>query len=174
LGVEFDSWDPTPSALHEGMIEMRVRECLASALCLAALVFLPGCNPAGSYAHVHGIVTFNGAPVEEAKITFHSTAEAQGGKETFSTTTDSSGKYLIAGVGKLPGLPPGRYKVTVTKLTLKSGAKLPEDFDLTQLEMSGLGTNSLPKEYGAVETTKLSATLDSGKNEANFDLKGSK
>jgi hypothetical protein len=149
---------------------------LVRAACFIALVALVGCSggDSGSFARVSGIVTHSGNPIADAKVTFYGTTETAGqGRDEFSTLTDSSGKYVISGVGKNPGIPPGRYKVVVTKLTVKAGVNVPEDFDLTQLEMSGLGVSSLPKEYGSETTTKLSATLEPGKNEnVNFDLKG--
>lgn len=80
---------------------------------------------------------------------------------------------MIAGYGKNPGIPPGLYKVAITKLQMKAGAKAPaEGFDSLQLEMSGLGVNQLPKQYSDANSSKLSATLNSGKNEnVDFDLK---
>jgi len=145
---------------------------------VAGLVtILAGCSGKGpgDFAHVSGTVTLNGVPVEGAKVTFVSTTEAKGQvQESFSTTTDSSGKYMIAGYGRNPGIPPGMYKVTISKLIMKNGkaASAEEGFDSTQLEMSGMGKNELPKEYAEVGSTKLTATLDSGKNkDVNFDLK---
>jgi len=143
---------------------------------LLALVASAGCSQGpGSFAHVSGVVTLNGAPVDGAKVTFVSTTEMEGQKARYSTTTDSAGKYMIAGWGKQPGIPPGMYKVVVTKLVMKGGkVQTPEEgFDSTQLEMSGMGKNELPKEYAEENTTKLTATLDTGKNkDVNFDLKG--
>jgi hypothetical protein len=121
---------------------------------------------------VSGTVTYKGSPVADAKVKFVGTTESKGGRDEFTTMTDSSGKYAISGVGKNPGIPPGLYKVVITKLTLKPGMKTPEEgFDMTQLEMSGMGVNSLPKIYGDIGTTKLSVTLDTGKNEGkDFNL----
>jgi hypothetical protein len=154
---------------------MIARRWLARAAGFAALLALVGCSRGGGsgpFATVSGTVKYNGAPVDGAKVLFVGTTESKEGRDQFSTITDSSGKYMIAGVGKVPGIPPGMYKVVITKLTVKSGAKVPEDFDLTQLEMSGLGVNALPKEYGSPETTKLTATVEAGKNEnMNFELK---
>ena len=144
-------------------------------LLVAAVAALAGCSGQGSgdFATVSGAVTHNGSPVEEAKVLFVSTTEVNGVAEQYSTTTDSSGKYMIGGSGDRPGIPPGRYKVVITKLRLKPGVQVPDDFDSLQLEMSGLGINTLPKEYSDVASTKLSAMLESGKNkDVNFDLKG--
>ena len=75
------------------------------------------------------------------------------------------------------------YKVVVTKYNLKDAGNRPaEGFDAGQIDamMSDGGsatktavTNALPKEYSAPGTTKLSVTLEAGKNEGkDFDLKG--
>jgi Carboxypeptidase regulatory-like domain len=161
--------------LREGAVNARTR--LARTTTLFLLGAIAGCSKGpGDYAHVSGAVTWNGNPVEGAKVTFVSTVEEKGQKAEYSTTTDSSGKYMIAGVGNKPGIPPGMYKVVITKLVLKGGGKFkaPEEgFDTLQLEMSGAGVNELPKEYADANSTKLSATLESGKNQnVNFDLKG--
>jgi len=47
----------------------------------AGLVFaaLAGCSAkGGDYATVSGVITFNNAPVDGAKVVFHSTAEIDG------------------------------------------------------------------------------------------------
>jgi hypothetical protein len=80
-------------------------------------------------------------------------------------------KYLIAAVGDNPGIPPGMYKVTITKLEL--GVKgIPKDFDQGQLEAAGMAKNILPADYQTFAETKLSVTLEAGKNEKNFEVKG--
>lgn len=154
---------------------MRLRILLVQVAGLAMLAGVAGCSRGGdgSLATVSGTVKFNDVPADGAKITFYSTAEA-GGKSVgpFSATTDSSGKYVIASVGKEPGLPPGMYKVTITKMDTAT-ANLPPDFDQGQMEAAGLGKNALPKEYENPKTTKLSVTLEPGKNEnKDFNLKG--
>lgn len=152
---------------------------------LIGLVAQVGCSGGGngSLATVSGAVTQGGSPVEGAKIIFHSTTEVEGGKQpSYSVMTDSSGKYLLATNGKDPGVPPGLYKVTITKLEGKGGAAAQPGMDAGQMEAmasdqgpgaKGGPVNLLPKEYATLATTKLSATLQQGKNEnVNFDLKG--
>src|SRR5437762_1882451 len=98
---------------------MLVRRWSAQLVGFVVLVAALGCSSGntGSYATVSGVVTNNGNPVDGAKVTFHSTVESSGQKaETYSAQTDSSGKYLLATMGKDPGIPPGMYKVTITKL----------------------------------------------------------
>lgn len=127
-------------------------------------------------------MTYKDAPVEGAKVTFHSTVEVEGKTMSYSALTDSNGKYLIAAVGKDPGLPAGMYKVTVTKFEGGKSATPGEGMDAGQLDamasdqgMAAKGgpKNLLPAEYATAANTKLSATLEPGKNEkVNFDLKG--
>lgn len=133
-----------------------------------------GCSGGkGSYATVSGVVTQNGTPFEGAKVTFISTVESEGKRATYSAMTDSSGKYLIATVGKEPGIPPGMYKVTVTKLEA-TGRNLPKDFDAGQVAASGTGRNLVSQEYENENTTRLSVTLEPGKNAHDFDVKPAK
>jgi hypothetical protein len=139
-----------------------------------ALTALVGCSGSGGpTATISGQVTHNGSPVDGARVTLHSTVEIEGKRgNSYAGLTDSSGKYLIAAVGKDPGIPPGMYKVTITKLDQK-GKTPTEGMDQGQLEASGAARNTLPKDYENVNTTKLSVTLEAGKNaDKNFELKG--
>lgn len=142
-----------------------------------ALAALVGCSGGGdkNLATVSGAVTLDGAPLDGAKVTFHGTVEVNGARGNYSAYTDGGGKYLIAQVGKDPGIPPGMYKVTVTKAEPGAKGALPPDFDAGQVEAAGGGRNTLLQEYETFATTKLSATLQTGKNEnVNFELKKGK
>jgi hypothetical protein len=149
---------------------------------LAGAYGCSGSADLGQFATVSGVVTHNGNPVEQAKVEFHGTTEsAEGAKDLFSAYTDSSGKYMIAGVGKNPGIAPGLYKVVITKYIGKGARPGDEEYDPGQIEaaMSDQGIavaslkNLLPSQYASVETSKLSVTVESGKNvDVNFDLKG--
>jgi len=138
-----------------------------------------------SYATVSGVVTHNGTPVDGARVIFHPTAEVDGkAGNSYGSLTDSSGKYLIAATDRSPGLPAGVYKVTITKYEGKTGsgggseAMDAGQVDAQLVDSSATGgkggpVNLLPREYAQPTSTKLSATLDSGKNEnVNFTLKG--
>jgi len=145
----------------------------------AALLVAVGCGggASGPTATVSGKVTHNGAPLNGAKVVFHSTVEEAGKRgNSYGALTDTNGKYLIVGVGKELGIPPGLYKVTIIKMDTKTGAGgLPKEIadDPGQMFAAGVGTNLLPKDYENEKTTKLSATLEVGKNaDVNFDLKG--
>jgi hypothetical protein len=157
---------------------MFARMWLGCAISFVALVALIGCSGgkgSGTFATVSGKVTQDGGPADGVKVTFHSTTEVEGkGAGSFSATTDSSGKYLIATVGKDPGIPPGLYRVTITKIDPR-GVPLGPEMDQAQLEAAGTAINMMPKEYENPRTTKLSATVQAGKNEnVDFDIKGGK
>jgi len=117
-----------------------------------------------------------------AQVVFHATVEIDGkAGRSFGALTDSSGKYVIATDGKDPGIPAGLYKVTVTKYEGKGASAKQEGIDQGQLDAqasavgaAGKGgpTNLLPSMYASPDTSKLSTTLDVGKNDnVNFDLK---
>ena len=156
---------------------MLTRRRLAQVAGFAALAAAVGCSGgnSGTYATVSGVVTHNGAPINGAKVNFHSTVEAGGTKaETYTAMTDSNGKYLLASIGKAPGIPPGMYKVSITKFDMKDGS-VPKEIadDPGQMEASGMARNTLPKDYENLASTKLSVTLQEGKNEnVDFELKG--
>src|SRR4051812_5223045 len=164
------------------VVLMRAQRLLSQAAVFLGVIALIGCGKKeGSYATVSGVVTYNGNPVEGARIGFHSTVEVDGKTGTsFGAQSDSNGKYIIATAGKEPGIPPGLYKVTVVKWEGGKGPAGSADIDQGQLDamnIEGGGNkgpvNLLPKEYGNPASTKLSATLEAGKNEnVNFALKG--
>jgi hypothetical protein len=145
----------------------------AAVLALAAVAGLAGCGKDGSYATVSGTVTQDGTPLDGGKVTFYSTVEVDGKRTAYGAQTDSSGKYLIVAVGKEPGIPPGLYKVTITKPAAKGAANLPADWDAAQAEAAGLSAAGTPlRDYENPATTKLSSTLEAGKNEnVNFSVK---
>ena len=159
------------------------RRNLIVAFGLVALAGLGGCSgKGGSFATVSGVITHNGNPVDGARVTFYSTLEVDGAKQmAYGALTDSNGKYVIATVGKDPGIPAGMYKVTVVKYEGK-GYTPQEGIDAGQLDAmasdqggggKGGPVNLLPAAYATVTASKLTATLEPGKNkDVNFDLKG--
>jgi hypothetical protein len=166
----------------EGSFMLRWRSPILAVGLVALTVGCSGKNV--SFATVSGVVTHNGTPVDGARVIFHSTAEVDGKQgNSYGSLTDSSGKYLIAATDSSPGIPAGVYKVTVTKYEGKvpTGSEAPDpgqlDAQLSDLGPTAKGgpVNLLPKEYASPGSTKLSATLDVGKNEnVNFALTSGK
>jgi hypothetical protein len=153
---------------------------IGSCIVLAAI----GCGGTGNFGTVKGVVSHNGSPVDGAKVEFHGTTQEGGKSDIFVVQTDSSGKYFLASSGTNPGIPPGMYKVVITKLegdVAMTGSQDGMDAGQMEAQMSDMapGTaamktikNLLPSEYGSLATSKLSTAVEAGKNEnVNFDLK---
>lgn len=145
--------------------------------CLIIALALTGCGgPKGNFATITGKITQGGAPLDGAKVRFHATVEVGGKRETYSAITDSSGKYVLLANGADPGIPPGLYKVTIVKQGFK--VQNPDDpgMDAGQMEaqqsaIAGSSKVEKPKEYENEASTKLSVTLETGKNEGkDFDI----
>lgn len=145
-----------------------------STLLAVVVTLLPlGCGPSGPrLVPVSGKLTLNGAPLEGAGITFApdpgNAASTPGGA---SSGADGS---FIAKSGDSDGLAPGKYKVLVTKSSLKDGAKVPDEFkdDPIMAAMAGLTIDSLPPEYATADTSPLTLEVpDGGGDDFTFDVK---
>jgi hypothetical protein len=107
---------------------------------------------------VNGIVTYAGKPLHGAQLFFHPIDPS--GRSS-AAVSDASGSFQAITNG-LPGIVPGRYKVTVQSYTKKDGSPLqitPEEqangMDLGQMIAGGLAKPGVPRQYLAVETTPL-------------------
>jgi hypothetical protein len=108
-------------------------------------------------AHVSGKVTLDGEPLSRAQVVFL----LDGGKQgPLVTSTGDTGDYrLIGHTGG--GIPPGKYKVLVTKLALKDGT-IPQGEGADQAREKGLLKNTLPPVYAEAEKTPLVFELRAG------------
>lgn len=125
---------------------------------------------------VTGVVTFQGAPVQGASVTFY--PDGPGGRAA-AGTTDAQGKYQLTTLNANDGATPGKYKVMVSKMeTSGLGATMTQEEQTKYLEQHGSPPptetkNVLPQQYSDVTATPLTATVaDGDKNEFNFDLQG--
>jgi hypothetical protein len=90
----------------------------ACALC-AALVLAAGCGR--PVAQSTGKVTLKGAQVPGAEVAFESPSAPE---DAAYGTSGNDGTYTLS-YRKDNGLPPGKYRVTVTRYTLPNGKPLP-------------------------------------------------
>jgi hypothetical protein len=116
-------------------------------------------------ARVSGRVTLDGEPVPDARIVFRSEDE---NNRSFPTQSDEQGYYRL-GPGRR-GIPPGKYRVAVTKMTRPDG-KSPSGERPPDAEESGLLQNTLPRAYGDVNSSPLQYDITGGANEVNLELK---
>jgi hypothetical protein len=153
----------------------RIREVLLAAA--IAVVILVGCNGAAGGRRptkpVAVIVTYKGAPVADATITFIS---QEGEPSAAYGTTDSSGVAKLKTFEEGDGAVLGKQKVTVIKEQIV-GEKPVADQDSPEYAPPP-GTTPLPKvkhlipqKYSGPDTSPLTADVtSSGPNEFKFEL----
>lgn len=113
---------------------------------------------------VTGVVTLNGAPVADALVQF-TPITPDGVIAGAQTSTGADGVFnvkleLEMGKSSKEGLPPGEYRVVVTKLELPGG----------QPSLSNPPKNTLPPKYATSETTPLQAIVKPQVNHFEFEL----
>lgn len=130
------------------------------------LALLAGCNGGDAGPEtipVTGVVTFKGAPVVGATLTFF--ADGQG--TNAAATSDDDGKFEAfttyeMGKSVKKGMTAGKYDVTLTKLgtaSVKGGALQPPK-------------NLLPEKYRSVNSSEITVTVTPGENNHfEFELK---
>jgi len=74
-----------------------------------ALMAAAGCGGKDKPVKVSGVVTLDGAPLADAKVTYINTS---GGRSAWGLT-DSEGKFALTTITSNDGALPGEYKVTV-------------------------------------------------------------
>jgi hypothetical protein len=131
--------------------------------CLAVCAIHTGCgepNPLGRRV-IHGVVTFQGKPVDYGAIQFIP-ADPQHGVSSGGMI--DSGKYRL----KLAdGLPPGSYQVMISSPDRGKQEKVegPPGDERT------LAVERIPKKYNLQTTLKLEVSRAGGSQVANFELK---
>jgi hypothetical protein len=126
----------------------------------AGFLLLAGC---ASDARVSGTVTLDGEPVRGAQVVF-----ARDGSGPVVAQTDDAGRYALVG-NTGAGLPPGEYRVTVTKEAMKDGT-VPTGEALTQARAKGLLKNVLPAKYAEPGTSPLRFDLAPGSRAIDLPL----
>lgn len=141
----------------------------------AVLLFLgvAGCGTDGPAIYpVSGTVTYNGAPVENAQVTFIPENGSPG-----TGQTDASGKYQISTRGK-DGAALGLNKVTIVKMS-SAGPAMPANptpEDMIKAAEAAKGKQQtemmLPDKYGTAFSSGLTADVktDQAANVFDFSL----
>ena len=107
---------------------------------------------------VEGVVTVNGTPVEGARVRFYpTTGRGSSGK------TDEKGHSEWKYTRSEDGAVIGEHKVTIST---EVEANNYEQDDAVEAR-----AESIPKKYVNLKTTDLTATVKSGNNTHNFDIK---
>lgn len=128
---------------------------------------IPGVVP------VTGTVTHQGQPVEGAQIAFGPEGEgrAAAGK------TDAGGRFQLTTLRMDDGALPGKYKVTIKKITVVGGMTAEETEEWFNTHPNAAMPpmpdieNSLPEKYSKAEESGLTAEVTKGgENDFTFDL----
>jgi len=156
---------------------------------LVVLAAGTGCNrgPAGPVVHmVEGVVTLDGAPLEEANVFF----SPVGGKGALPATgfTGAEGRFRLTSTrgGKIGrGATEGEYVVRVTKIEVPPPppavpmghpdyGKQPPPRPMSWAEEQAQIKYIVPPHYGEAKTSPLRATVSKGRNSGaafTFDVK---
>jgi hypothetical protein len=119
------------------------------------LTLVLGCGGGAAPVPVSGKVTLNGDPADHCTVTFYPMGDTQG--TGGGGVTDSTGKYEARSKGG-NGLPPGEYKVTISRRLNPDGSKA--DPNVPPIESPARET--LPALYTAKDQTKLSLNVPAG------------
>ena len=147
-----------------------VRSVVGPLLVAAGFATAGGCQPGANRPKtvpVTGSVTFKGAPVAGATVSF----QATDGSRSSVGITDDGGKYALTTFVRGDGAVPGEYRVsikTITQAVVESttadGKYEPPSGPIPEPK------NELPAKYASTEKSGLKATVSSGPNTADFDL----
>ena len=146
-----------------------MKRAFYASLFLCAASTLLGCGPKKpdgmpKLAPVVVTVVQEGTPLAEANVSFY--AEAQENRQwACGGVTDASGKLTVTTRGKYPGMPLGKYKVTVEKTLVEDPPLTDEEFKATPPKIY----QCVESKYLAENTTDLAVEVVDGKNEFTLD-----
>ena len=135
-------------------------------LFLPVVLLTLGCGPGGpKLTPVSGTVTLNGSPLAGATVTFL----PRDGTPGFGGVgkTDASGVYSLRGSrDDARGIPPGEYRVVLSKRLMPDGSEVPAG-DKTPPMLSP-AVESLPADYSSMTGTRQSASV--GPDGGSYDF----
>ena len=133
---------------------------------LIGLALLVGCDSGtgSGTVPVSGKVTYKGAPVEGAIVTF----VPEGTGRTATATTSAGGVFTLTTVDA-SGAMPGKYKVTVDKVEYGAGGSSSMEEAARGSADEGQAKRVLPAKYAEAASTPLAMEVPSG-GKKDFDL----
>ena len=138
-------------------------------LAIGLVALACGCSKTDpSLVPVTGTVTMNDQPLANATVTFI----PKGGTPGFGGVgkTDAAGKYTLKGSrDDAPGIPPGEYRVVISKRLMPDGSEVPANDNTPP--MNSPAKESLPDAYSSMASNRLSATVVAGGAAIDFSLK---
>ena len=126
-----------------------------------------GCSDSKiSTGYVEGVITFQGAPLPGATISF---APKDAGGQHALGFSDENGVYKLTTEGGRDegGALPGEYLVTISKVNVKVSPVLSEEKNTQPVSKS---ESAIPVKYNNKASSGLTATVNKGKNNIPFNL----
>jgi hypothetical protein len=146
---------------------------LSVALLSATLAALVGCDSAQQVAKVAGEVTFNGNKISTGTVTFY---PLQGGRPSTGTIRPD-GSYVLSTFASGDGALPGDYKVSIEAKSVTGAVPAPKSLkeEIAQASVPASATTTVtwlvPQQYSSAESSGLTATVGSGPNQIDFNLR---
>jgi major membrane immunogen (membrane-anchored lipoprotein) len=155
---------------------------IAIALGLTATVVVVGCGDDGTGLgrryKVTGKVTYNGAPVPQGTVNFIPTKPPPP-EGRAATGQIKDGYYSLSTTGNDDGALPGDYNIAIVAMDIDmasaasskaEGGRIHEG-DAAYWKAHKNAKKLIPDKYGVSETSGLKATVGTGSNSFDFDLK---
>lgn len=145
-----------------------MKSCFALWLFLICSLIATGCGRSGASGTVPvaGTIMIDGQPAGYASVRFHPVENTLGNGG--SAIADANGRYSIITPKQTKGLPPGKYKITISRRLNKDGS--PADPKIPPADSPA--TESLPKKFSDRDLTTLRITLnEEDKTSVDFSLK---
>ena len=129
------------------------------------LLGFSGCGAGNRSGHslvkVSGVVTLDGTPVSGALVVYSPVAD---GEPAARGTTDADGSYNLTTYTDNDGVPPGQYKILVSKKSANNAMTAQEsrDYFAKTGEAPPIPEfhNEIPDQYSLYDTTELSTTIE--------------
>ena len=132
---------------------------------LLGLIALVGCNRSNpALSPVAGVVTLNNQPIAGAQVRFLPQADTPGHGGVGITEADGSYAVIAHRSSNRKGLPPGDYKVVVSRLLMPDGTPPPPGTATINSPVK----ESVPDPYCKQNDTPLTVTI--GEDAVTFDI----
>ena len=152
----------------------------------AVALLTSGCGPSGpKVVTAKGTVLYQGKPLVGATVTLLPKDEQSGPVLAINGSTDAEGRFslktFVSATAPSEGVPPGEYRVTISKYVPPNGMTEEEYQEKVKAEENAVRTKqnhlpnkveSLPPKYSDGKKTELKASIPGGGNgDLKFDLK---
>jgi hypothetical protein len=146
-----------------------MRNARAAVLGALFIALASGCGKAPpAIVPATGVIRLDGQPLKKVAVRFVPKTE-DGPQSIAIGVTDDSGRYTLTCKGK-PGAYIGEYHVVVTEAELPALPKDEKGHPQVAAYFQSLGGRPLPEKYANVITSPLTADVQPGRAEYDFDL----